>query len=168
MKALTLSISLLLTTPIFSQSKIENNLFREFNRYRKEKGLDTALYDKSLSKIAGNQGQYLVLCRSINDWEAEKIHNQLYDFPNFEEHDYKQKQERVNFLDSNLFMLDLGEICYSASGLVNEEKRIIDSWDGSPGHKKCMTQKGKKKLRVGIYFNGKEAVLVFGAKYDGQ
>jgi hypothetical protein len=168
MKKLTPIIFLLLTSSAFSQSKMEDNLFREFNKYRKKNGLDTALYDKSLSKIAENQGQYLVLCRGINDWEAEKIHNQLYDFSNFEEHDYKQKQERVNFLDINLFMLDLGEICYSASGPVNEEKKIIDAWDGSPGHKKCMVQKGKKKLHVGIYFNGKEATIIFGARYDGQ
>jgi|LakMenEpi03Aug12_release.lakeMendotaPanAssembly.Ray.scaffolds.fasta_scaffold867041_1 hypothetical protein len=159
---------LLLTSPAFSQSKMEDNLFREFNRYRKENGLDTALYDNYLSKIAENQVQYLVLCRSINNWESEKIHNQSYDFIGFEEQNYKEKQERVNLLDTNLFMLDLGEICYSASGQVDKERRVIDAWDGSPGHKKCMVQKGKKKLHVGIAYNGKEATIIFGARYDGQ
>ena len=168
MKKLASIFFLLLISPAFSQSKIENKLLREFNEYRKERGLDSALYDSYLSKIAGNQVQYLVLCRSINNWEPEKIHDQSYDFISFEEHNYKEKQERVSLLDTNLFMLDLGEICYSASGPVDKERSIIDAWNCSPGHKKCMVQKGKKKLHVGIAYNGKEATIIFGARYDGQ
>ena len=168
MKKLSVIPGLLLVFSLNAQSKLEIKLFNEFNKYRKENGLEEAVYDKTLSQIAENQVQYLVLCENISDWDADKIHNQAYDFPKFQEHNYKQKQERVSFLDSNLFMLDLGEICYSASGPVDKERRIIDAWNGSPGHKKCMVQKGKKKLHVGIAYNGKEAVIIFGARYDGK
>ena len=135
---------LILSQVLFSQTKLEQAVIKELNFYRKKHGLVALTYDAKSSEMSRYHAVYM---KKLNENEysplnlnADQIHDELIDLPNFTEMTFQERAIKVSPT-----ITWMGEICIQCMGRYSNvkdypilAKEIIDSFHNSPGHREVM------------------------------
>ena len=141
---------ILVSIPSFllGQTSLETAVFKEFNNYRKSKGLTPLPYDSKSSSASSQHSKWMSLAKKIS-------HYQEVDVPNFQELiDLKDRNKSYGVNMFSEIVTSCASVNFVGTPLSDEviAKQIIENFANSPDHDGVMRMVIKQgdSVKIGV------------------